>query len=136
LPEQLWWIRRGGPRVARRQRPASEGVLREPGRGQDVRHAREVLVVRAVRGARNREVTVVEAEALEHAGAHGGERLERLGRRPQEDGARTPAAAHRAVAVDEAPREAMHALHVPAAKDADGAGGAHATTVSPPGTTS
>src|SRR3954468_10664407 len=157
LPEQLWWMRCGGARgpaaarasggrgaarragrarVAGEERAAAERVLAQAARDQDLADAGEVRAVAAVRRARDGEVALVEGEALEHAGADGRQRLERLGRRAQEDGARVAAAAARAVRLVQAPGEAVHALDVAAAQDADGAGGAHQTTASAPGTTS
>ena len=46
----------------------------------------DVRVGAAVRRAREREVAVAEPEALEHAGAHAAERLQRLDRRAREHG--------------------------------------------------
>ena len=80
-----------------------------------------------MRGAGQREVAVVEAQALEHAGVDGGQRLQRLGRRAQE-GLRA------VVAVGQAPGEAVLALGATAAFD-DDAVGAQAMTVSAPGQT-
>ena len=77
-----------------------------------------------MRGARQREVAVVEAQALEDAGLDGRQRLQRLGRRTQEG-------ALGVVAVVQAPREAVLALDAPAALEDD----AQAMTVSAPGQT-
>ena len=69
----------------------------------------------------------VEAEALQHAGAHGRQRLQRLGRRAQEG-------LLVVVAVGQPPDEAVLALDATAAFDDDPAA-AQATTVSAPGQT-
>jgi hypothetical protein len=72
-------------------------------------------------------VAIVEAEALEDAGLHGRQRLQRLGRRAQE-GLLVVGA------IVQAPDEAVLALDAPAALDDDPVG-AQATTVSAPGQT-
>ena len=72
-------------------------------------------------------MAIVEAEALEHAGAHGGQRLQRLGRRAQEG-------LLVVIAVGQPPHEAVLALDATAALDDDPAA-AQATTVSAPGQT-
>jgi hypothetical protein len=95
--------------------------------GEDLGHPRDVLGRAAVRGAGDREVAVVEAEALEHAGPDGRQRLQRLGRRAQEG-------LLVVVAVGQAPDEAVLALDAAAALDDDPAA-AQATTVSAPGQT-
>ena len=128
--------RGGGARVAGEQRAAAERALADPAGEQDLGDAREVLAVAAVRRARDREVARRELEALEDAGADGGQGLERLGRRAQEDGTDVASAADGAVRFAQSPGEAMHALDVAAAPDAHGAGGGQQTTVSPPGRTS
>ena len=119
--------RQRGHRVARRERPAGEDVDALAAGGEDLGHARDVLGRAAVGGAGDGEVAVVEAERLEHARAHRGQRLQRLGRRAQED-------VVLAAAVLAPPAEAVLALCAPAALDDDPSGG-QATTVSAPGAT-
>src|SRR6185312_408967 len=72
---------RGGARVARGQRPAGERLLADAAGAEDLADAGEVAAVAAVRRARDREMALAEAEALEHARADRGQRLERLGGR-------------------------------------------------------
>ena len=143
MPEQLWWMRRGGPVSAAAalgsrgaSGPQPSAASPTPAREQDLGDPGEVLAVAAVRRARDGEVAVGQAEAVEHAGPDGRQRLERLGRGAHEDRADVAAPAHRPVGVVQAPGEAMHALEVPAARDAHGAGGGQPTTVSAPGRTS
>ena len=134
MPEQLWWMRRGAPCRA----PGRRGITRgddaarevadaQPAGREDLGHPGDVLGRAAVRGAGQREVAVVEAQALEHAGVDGGQRLQWLGRRAQE-GLRA------VVAGGQAPGEAVLALGATAALD-DDAVGAQAMTVSAPGQT-
>ena len=132
MPEQLWWMRPRRPRqgggrhrVARRDRAAGQVRDAQAARGEDLGHPGDVLGRAAVRRARHREVAIVEPEALEHAGAHGGQRLQRLGRRAQEG-------LLVVVAVGQAPHEAVLALDATAALDDDPAA-AQATTVERPG---
>ena len=134
MPEQLWWMaprrpRQGGGRhrVARRDPAAGQVPDAQAARGEDLGHPGDVLGRAAVRRARHREVAIVEPEALEHAGAHGGQRLQRLGRRAQEG-------LLVVVAVGQPPDEAVLALDATAAFDDDPAA-AQATTVSAPGQT-
>ena len=105
----------------------SRGAPAQPARREDLGHAGDVLGRAAVRGARQREVAIVEPEALEHPGVDGRERLKRLGRRAQEG-------LLAVLAVLQAPDEAVLALQAPAALDDDPAGG-QAMTVSAPGQT-
>ena len=103
----------GGERVARVGRAAREVGLRAAGRAQQLAHAQHVVVAAAVRRARDRQVVVAEPEPFRHAGAHRGQRLERLGRGADEDRrAEVLPAGHR-------PRDAMLALDRRAAVHAD-----------------
>ena len=72
-------------------------------------------------------MAIVKPEALEHAGPHGGQRLQGLGRRAQEG-------LLVVIAVGQSPDEAVLALDATAAFDDDPAA-AQATTVSAPGQT-
>ena len=129
--------RRIGARVTRGERPAAERGLAGAARDEDVGDAAQELDIAAVGGGGDREVAVVEAVALEDAGAHGGQGLERLGGRAEEHRPGLTAGARGAVGLVQAPGKAVHALEVPAAQHADRpGGGAQARTVSAPGSTS
>ena len=117
----------GCHRVARRERAAGQVIDAQAAGGEDLGDPGDVLGRAAVRRARHREVAIVEVEALEHAGAHGRQRLQRLGRRAQEG-------LLVVVAVGQPPGEAVLALDATAAFDDDPAA-AQATTVSAPGQT-
>jgi hypothetical protein len=71
-------------RVERQLRPAAEGRLDQPARREHLGDALDVRLRPAVRRARQRQVALAQAEALEHAGAHATQRLERLDRRARE----------------------------------------------------
>ena len=134
MPEQLWWMRRGGPGRAAAA-TGSRGATTPQARCPTPRPAAaRISDTRATCSGdppcdaqAEREVAVVEPEALEHACAHGGQCLQRLGRRAQED-------LLVVLAVGQPPHEAVLALDAPAAFDDDPAA-AQATTESAPGQT-
>ena len=101
----------GGARVARQLRPAGERVLEQAARREhlgddaDVRAAEPPCDAHA--SARWR---VAQLEALEHAGAHAAERLQRLDRGAREDGQLGVRAADRPVGRDDAPGDAVLGL--------------------------
>ena len=101
-------------RIARGDGAAGQVTDAEPAGREDLGHPGDVLGRAAVRGAGQREVAVVEAQALEHAGVDGGQGLQRLGRRAQEG-------LLVGVAVGQAPGEAVLALGATAAFDDDAA---------------
>ena len=101
----------GGARVERQLRAAAERALDQPAGREHLGDALHVRVGPAVRRARERQVALAEPEALEHAGAHAAERLQRLDRRPREHRQLRVRPGHGAVRVHDAPGDAVLGLH-------------------------